>query len=192
MASASSHRSPLILYHADCDDGFGAAYAAWLALGDAATYQPIHHDDAVSVELLTGRHVFILDFSFSPAIIAEMAAVATQITLLDHHKSAAEQWQGVAPAANVSTTFDMDRSGAQMSWDHFHPGIPRPRLIEHVADRDLFMALCLARYQGILCWFKSVSENIRGMAGSGCRHGHRPGANHCSASTTSNPMDGAR
>ena len=138
MASASSHRSPLILYHADCDDGFGAAYAAWLALGDAATYQPIHHDDAVSVELLTGRHVYILDFSFSPAIIAEMAAVATQITLLDHHKSAAEQWQGVAPAANVSTTFDMDRSGAQMSWDHFHPGIPRPRLIEHVADRDLW------------------------------------------------------
>lgn len=138
MVNASSTRAPLVLYHADCDDGFGAAYAAWRVLGDAATYQPIHHDDTVSAELLTGRHVYILDFSFRPEIIDEMAAVAIHITLLDHHKSAAEQWQGLSPATNVTIRFDMTRSGAQMSWDHFHPDSSRPRLIEHVADRDLW------------------------------------------------------
>ena len=28
----------LVIYHADCSDGFGAAYAAWKLLGDRATY----------------------------------------------------------------------------------------------------------------------------------------------------------
>ena len=130
--------SPIILYHADCDDGFGAAYAAWRHFGEAAEYRPVHYGDPFSVESMLGRQVYILDFSFSPEIIWAMSQVAAQITLLDHHKSAAEQWQGIVPAHNAMIAFDMSRSGAQMSWDHFHPGIPRPILIEHIADNDLW------------------------------------------------------
>ena len=129
---------PIILYHADCDDGFGAAYAAWRHFGDNAEYRPVHYGDPVSVESLSGRQVYILDFSFSPDIILAMSQAATQITLLDHHKSAAEQWQGIVPAPNTVITFDMNRSGAQMSWDHFHPGVPRPILIDHIGDSDLW------------------------------------------------------
>ncbi|MBK8773051.1 MAG: hypothetical protein IPM06_21840 [Rhizobiales bacterium] len=29
---------PLVIYHANCADGFGAAFAAWLRLGDSADY----------------------------------------------------------------------------------------------------------------------------------------------------------
>lgn len=133
-----SSRPPLVLYHADCDDGFGAAYAAWTHLGDAATYQPVHHGDVVANDLLADRPVFILDFSFSPEIIAAMSAVSAHITLLDHHKSAAEQWHGISAPRNATITFDMERSGAQMSWDYFHPDFSRPPLIEYVADRDLW------------------------------------------------------
>lgn len=130
--------APLVLYHADCDDGFGAAYAAWRALGDCAEYLPVHYGHEVSSELVGGRPVFILDFSFTPEVVRDMARRASQITLLDHHKSAAAQWAGAVPLPNVSAVFDMDRSGAQMAWDHFHPGIPRPALIEHIGDRDLW------------------------------------------------------
>jgi hypothetical protein len=63
---------PLILYHADCDDGFGAAYAAWLSLGDGAEYRPVYYGDAIPPELLVDRKVFILDFSFSPDVIRSM------------------------------------------------------------------------------------------------------------------------
>jgi len=130
--------SPVILYHANCDDGFGAAYAAWTHFGDNAEYRPVQYGDPVPFETLVGRQVYILDFSFSPDTILAMAQVATQVTMLDHHKSAAEQWQGIVPAPNAVITFDMDRSGAQMSWDHFHPGTPRPILIEHIGDLDLW------------------------------------------------------
>lgn len=135
----SSHmKCPIILYHSECSDGFGAAYAAWRHFGDNAEYQPVQYGDTVSIKLLTGRQVYILDFSFSPDTVGAMSQVATQVTLIDHHKSAAEQWQGIVPPTNAAIIFDMDRSGAQMSWDHFHPGVPRPILIDHIGDRDLW------------------------------------------------------
>lgn len=128
----------LILYHADCDDGFGAAYAAWLSLGDGAEYQPVYYGDKIEPDRLAGRQVFILDFSFSPDVLSDMAQHASKIVLLDHHKSAAEQWTCIEPAPNVELHFDMDRSGAQMAWDYFHAGAARPALIDHIGDRDLW------------------------------------------------------
>ena len=128
----------LILYHADCDDGFGAAYAAWLNLGGGAEYQPVYYGDQIPPDRLTGRQVFILDFSFSPTVLCSMAQYAAKIVLLDHHKAAASQWVGVDPIPNIELHFDMDRSGAQMAWDYFHPGADRPSLIDHIGDRDLW------------------------------------------------------
>jgi oligoribonuclease NrnB/cAMP/cGMP phosphodiesterase (DHH superfamily) len=128
----------LILYHADCDDGFGAAYAAWLSLGDSAEYQPVYYGDQITAERLTGRQVFILDFSFSPEVLRTMAQHAANIVLLDHHKSAAELWTNIEPIHNVDLHFDMNRSGAQIAWDFFHAGSARPPLINHIGDRDLW------------------------------------------------------
>lgn len=43
-----------------------------------------------------------------------------------------------AHGAIIYAYFDMYRSGAGMAWDFFHPGIPRPALVNHVEDRDLW------------------------------------------------------
>ena len=32
-----------VLYHAGCDDGFGAAYAIWLKYGNQADYIPVQY-----------------------------------------------------------------------------------------------------------------------------------------------------
>ena len=128
----------LILFHAECDDGFGAAYAAWLSLGDGAEYQPVTYGDRIASDRLTGRQIYILDFSFPPDVLGDMAQHAAKIVLLDHHKSAAEQWTQIEPGLNVELHFDMDRSGAQMAWDYFHAGRARPPLIDHIGDRDLW------------------------------------------------------
>ena len=34
---------PLVIYHDTCADGFGAAFAAWLVLGDEADYVPMQY-----------------------------------------------------------------------------------------------------------------------------------------------------
>jgi oligoribonuclease NrnB/cAMP/cGMP phosphodiesterase (DHH superfamily) len=40
--------------------------------------------------------------------------------------------------AMIYALFDMNRSGAGIAWDFFHPGAARPELIDHVEDRDLW------------------------------------------------------
>ncbi len=40
--------------------------------------------------------------------------------------------------AMIYALFDMERSGAGIAWDFFHPGKARPALIDHVEDRDLW------------------------------------------------------
>lgn len=40
--------------------------------------------------------------------------------------------------ATIYAYFDMQRSGAGLAWDFFNPGRPRPPLINHVEDRDLW------------------------------------------------------
>lgn len=42
------------------------------------------------------------------------------------------------PYCEVYTYFDMERSGAGIAWDYFHPGVKRPALVDYVEDRDLW------------------------------------------------------
>lgn len=48
-----------------------------------------------------------------------------------------DKWENI-PKAIIYAYFDMGRSGAGIAWDFFHPGIPRPALVSHVEDRDLW------------------------------------------------------
>lgn len=124
----------LCIYHDNCADGFGAAWAVHYALGNrvefhAATYGTEPPD-------VTGRTVYIVDFSYSRAVLLAMAAEAKCILVLDHHKTASEAL--VDLPTNVRTVFDMERSGARITWDHFFPGIEPPVLLQHIEDRDLW------------------------------------------------------
>src|SRR5690606_35880403 len=47
----------------------------------------------------------------------------------------AEKMPGVAI---IYALIDQQRSGAGIAWDFFHPGVPRPALVNHVEDRDLW------------------------------------------------------
>lgn len=51
------------------------------------------------------------------------------------------------------TVLDTNRSGAGIAWDYFHPGEPRPPVVDYVEDRDLW------RFK--LPMAKSVSAFIR-------------------------------
>ena len=52
----------VVIYHADCTDGFGAAYSAWKALGNRAEYHACKH--GTNPPDIKGKNVVILDFSF--------------------------------------------------------------------------------------------------------------------------------
>lgn len=148
-----------VLYHSNCYDGLGAAYAAWKRLGDKGVeYIPVGYGKEPP-EMEPGSAVYILDMSYSPETIAEMASKHEFITLLDHHKSAMLQWTGKdydrdfyhqdgiespnGMMSNVMIMFDMKVSGAGFAWDFFcwNPESgrnERPKFIDLIEDRDLW------------------------------------------------------
>lgn len=138
----------LCIYHANCADGFGAAWAVRHALGaDNVEFLPGHYGQpAPDVE---GRDVIIVDFSYPYELLVLLGHQARSILIIDHHKTAAEALTQLQPAPatfgewatstqRVGTVFDMERSGAGLTWDYFNPGKPRPFLIDHIEDRDLW------------------------------------------------------
>lgn len=166
----TNNQLPLVIYHANCADGFTAAWAVHKAMPaefHAAAYGAPMPDT-------TGRDVILVDFCYKPAQMLEMQQKARSILVLDHHKSAADElpdeprtgpefltvarmdtwprrltWErhmacvyqdeceGITFAI-VYAYFDMHRSGAGIAWDFFHPTTPRPALVNHVEDRDLW------------------------------------------------------
>ena len=133
--------APLILYHGrGCPDGFGAALAAWLFYGDRAEYKALDHGDVQSgndLPPVQGRAVYILDFSFSAEVMTALDERAAKLVMLDHHKSAAEKLTGFACRCGV-VHFDMNKSGARLAWEFFHPNEAVPALLQYVEDRDIW------------------------------------------------------
>ncbi len=120
-----------VIYHADCTDGFGAAYAAWKQLGNRAEYHPCKHGSAPPN--VKDKVVAILDFSFDNETTKKMIVDATDLIVIDHHKSAMVELHDI-----TNTHFDMAKSGAMLSWDFFHPGKESPKFIQYIQDRDLW------------------------------------------------------
>ena len=121
----------LVIYHANCPDGFGAAWAAWKLLGDRAQYLPASYGDPIPN--VTGKNVAILDFSYSRYDIKKMIEKANSLIVLDHHKTAQENLAGI-PEAQL----DMSRSGAILSWQFFHGSEDPPIFLRYIEDRDLW------------------------------------------------------
>jgi uncharacterized protein len=127
---------PLVLYHANCADGFCAAWVAHRVLGDAAEYVPVQYgQDPPDV---SGRDVFILDFSYKRPVLEEMSRQAARLIVLDHHKTAREELADVRLACPGFVRFDMDRSGGRLAWEHFCAGEKSPWLVNYTEDRDLW------------------------------------------------------
>jgi oligoribonuclease NrnB/cAMP/cGMP phosphodiesterase (DHH superfamily) len=136
----------VIIYHANCADGFGAAWAASKALTGDKVFVPANYGDELPAEV-DGAHVYVLDFSFSTDKMLELYSRCQTLVWLDHHKTAAViaddfkatlEDAGEAGLPDLVVEFDMDRSGAGIAWDYFHPMTPRPPLIDYIEDRDLW------------------------------------------------------
>lgn len=121
----------LVIYHADCTDGFTAAWVAWLKHGRDATYVPARY--GAPPPDVAGLGVLVLDFSYPRDVLLEMQRDAASIKVLDHHKTAEKELAGLP-----FCTFDSERSGAGLAWDELFPGERRPQVVEYVEDRDLW------------------------------------------------------
>ena len=159
---------PLVIYHANCTDGFGAAFAAWLKLGDEAEYLPMEYGKNFLTTYVGGtidREIYILDFSLPQEQMDWLFQHAKRVVWLDHHKTAFEMWCGGVPSNGIFeatgtcvtgegyTLLDDNKSGALLAWEYFHPGTEVPMLIRHIDDYD--------RWQFKMRGTKEIARAIR-------------------------------
>lgn len=139
MSNENSQQKITVFYHADCLDGYGAAWSAWKSLGDRVHYQAVRHQMPMP-EFPVGAVLYILDFCYPMEQLISAAQKARKIVVLDHHISAQkafETYQGVIPA-NLEMHFNMQQSGCMLAWHYFQGDIAAPMILRHIEDHDLW------------------------------------------------------
>jgi uncharacterized protein len=130
MSVTSKPEPNIVLYHADCADGFGAAWALWKRYPQAEYIAVKHGQPPPSG--LEGQHVVMADFSYGREEIEQIHNVAASFQILDHHVTAQAALAGLSYAY-----FDMKKSGAVLAWEWAH-GQPVPWLLQYIQDKDLW------------------------------------------------------
>lgn len=126
----------LCIYHQNCLDGFAAAWVVGKFFG--FDHVDFHAADYGSpVPDLKDRDVILVDFSYKPEALLPAMAEAKSVTILDHHKSALEDWAEVR-APNLHKVLDMEHSGAVLAWQQYFPSQEIPKLFLHLQDYDLW------------------------------------------------------
>lgn len=120
----------IVLYHADCSDGFGAAWALWKKF-PAAEFKAVKHGYPPPSNL-EDRRIVMVDFSYNRPTLETMAQQAASLLVLDHHITAQDALAGLPFAY-----FDLKKSGAVLAWEWAHQQ-PAPWLLQYVQDKDLW------------------------------------------------------
>lgn len=133
-----------VFYHGSCFDGFCAAWVCNKMFGDNANYHPVSYgfpppEKDKDNNLISGDILCIVDFSYPEEILLKLHERFERIIILDHHKTAEEMLGKIKDKYDwLEIYFDMKRSGALMTWNHFFPDDSPPDLVQYISDRDLW------------------------------------------------------
>lgn len=105
-----------VLYHDKCNDGFTAAFIAYMNLGELGVqYIPCQYDQPIPVvDPRKEDEVYILDFSYRRDTLQWLNNLVSKLVVIDHHKTAAEELEDLPYCL-----FDETKCGARLTWEYF-------------------------------------------------------------------------
>ena len=126
----------ICIYHANCNDGF---CAAWVLnkYEKIDKFIPMSYGvDPFTLDINWSEvtNLFIVDFSFKRDVLVKLNELVCAIWLFDHHESARKELEGLEFESGI-IKFDMERSGASLVADYF--GFAH-WLVDYTEDRDLW------------------------------------------------------
>lgn len=150
---------PIVIYHANCTDGYGAAWCFWNKYKDQAIYIPGNYNDPIPD--VTGRIVYLVDFSYKRHDVEKMLEVAEKVVFIDHHKSAIEDLAGIFDHHKFEAYISKDntQSGAGLAWHYLNGAKKPPLLIQHIQDRDLWL-FELAETEAVMVYVNSFEYSF--------------------------------
>ncbi len=166
MANKEITQSPvtLIAYHADCIDGFTAAWVTAKFLDEIEEvyelvpmeYNQASYDQLWDVALdMAAKNIYVVDFSLPNELIAkftdsELNPYLQKLTILDHHKTAFERYcptlvideysNATITGIKLFISLHNGMCGALLCFNHFSfllgEGESAPKLLRYVDDYD--------------------------------------------------------
>lgn len=130
-----------IVYHKNCMDGVSSAFIADYSIKDDKILVPLNYTEDRKLFFYKPTKedtVYFVDFSFKRENTIKLANLVKNIIILDHHKTAEAEL--IDLPENVEVNFDMNESGATLSYKYFYGGqhLGIPYLLEYIKDRDLW------------------------------------------------------
>lgn len=122
----------VVFYHADCTDGFTAAWVAWKKFGNKAEYIAQSYSDPPPV--IKNKEIYTLDFTFEkPGAIEKFMKQNKRLTSIDHHISNKN-----ITLSTYKPLYALHHSGCTLAWKYFFPNKPVPKFLLVVEDVDLW------------------------------------------------------
>lgn len=150
----------LVFYHADCPDGFCAAWLLWQIYPEAE-FVPMNYDDTPPD--VTGRGVVITDSSFSEPVLRNMAKESKRLILIDHHKTTLDAFPketiGTWPS-HVSLFLLDDVSGARLTWQVFCYWLTQVRIFRYLSLHEPPWLVAYTEDRDLWRWELDCSEEI--------------------------------
>jgi oligoribonuclease NrnB/cAMP/cGMP phosphodiesterase (DHH superfamily) len=147
----------IIVFHYPCQDGLTSAWIAYhyhqLNCKLLEMY-PISNSDEINLDRLKNKKVLFCDYCPSLDILNKIEDIAYEIKILDHHKSSMEKLSNKKYAI-----FDMNKSGAGLTWDYFFPDNYMPLFVKMIQDRDLWKWE-IEESKDFTCGFHSVLQTM--------------------------------
>jgi len=129
-----------VLYHRD-NDGFGAAYAIYKAGLDVIKYISVQYYEDVPKIPGTTETLIIVDFSYPKEALLKLAQ-KYYVIVIDHHKTSYDELVknrvSELDINSLHIVFDLEKSGAVITWEYFNPDKDVPTILKYVQDYDLW------------------------------------------------------
>jgi len=126
----------VVLFHYPCQDGLASG---WITnhyhklKNKSIDLYPVQYGTNLDLSRLSGKKIIFCDWAPTAEILEQLEKVVSEIKILDHHKTAQQALQ-TKPYA----VFDMNKSGAGLTWKYFFPSLQMPNFIQMIQDRDLW------------------------------------------------------
>lgn len=129
----------MVIYHSGCNDGFGSAFIAHKFLSKkfpnrTIEFYPAFYNSSTYPEV-KGKNVLVCDFSFKKTVSERMIRESNKFLVIDHHKSSMKDLEQLPETNKI---FDMEHSGAYLTWKFFFGEEKLPQLILYIQDNDIW------------------------------------------------------
>lgn len=165
----------VVYYHANCNDGYTAAWVAWKKFGEDCILSPFTYGEPQAT--YPGQaidHIYYLDCSATQESYEHVSKVHqyAPVTVLDHHLTALRRYTDDPSVEAIQKTdgmlkviIDMNKSGASLAWNYFFTGDPTPPLVAYVEDYDLWRfkkqaTAAVAKYLTIIEFSPKAWESV--------------------------------